>query len=265
MADQADLVLATEISAGLARIRTGLDTWVASKKAAVPPAPAPASKTGILVPLYKSPGSVWDQVAAVAARHPSVSIAAILNNANGPGPALSSAYQAAIPKLVAAGVLPVGYVYTQYGARPVADVDRDVASWRTWYPDVRAIFFDQMANKAGPEVWYRDRSTAAKSKGVTWTIGNPGTDTLESYVGTVDTMVVAESDHYPDLTRVTGWKAKYPKTAWGVLGYAVPLDVAKIRELIPYVGRLYFTSDTLAEHPWDSLPSYFEQLVTTLE
>jgi hypothetical protein len=123
-----------------------------------------------------------------------------------------------------------------------------------------------MSNIAGNENYYKTLSNYAKAKGLTFTAGNPGTDTLPRYIGTVDTLTIYEGSGVPSLNYLSGgWHSNYGKHNFNFVAYGVQsLDQAYITSAAKYVGYMYITNDNLP-NPWDALPPYFEQLVTILE
>jgi hypothetical protein len=228
---------------------------------------APASTAAAtIVPLYTYPTDPsWTTVAAAKTAHPKVRVVAVVNPANGPSTSRTDAYAAGIDKLTAAGVEVVGYVYTQYGARNAAEVQRDMDSWRSFYPKVSGIFFDEQSNQAGHVDYYRGLASYAHGKGFGLTIGNPGTDTSESYIGSgLDVMLIYESNGLPAVDRLAGWHTKYPKTNFGVIPWGANMDTSFVQMARNYVGFIYINNDVLP-NPWDSVPPYFEQLVAALE
>jgi hypothetical protein len=235
--------------------------------AATTAAPAPAGNAGAtIVPLYTPPtdGS-WDTVVAAKRAHPRVGVVAVVNPASGPGGGMNSSYAVGIDKLAAAGVKVIGYVATGYGARAAADVKADIDRWQNFYPGkLGGIFFDEQSNQANLIGHYRDLSQYAKSKGLAFTVGNPGTDTAESYVGALDVMLIYESGGLPTADRMGGWHAKYAPSNFGVIPYATNLDAAFVRSARQHVGYVYLQNDNLP-NPWDTVPAYFADLLAALE
>ena len=142
--------------------------------------------TGIVVALYIYPNSDWDKLAQIQTRHPTVPTIALVNPSNGPGNAINSDFTRGIQTLESAGITACGYVPTWYARAPqpspytnivydIPTIQRYIDNWVTWY-GVDCIFFDEMANWAGPENFYHAIDNYAKSKGITYTIGNPGAD-----------------------------------------------------------------------------------------
>ena len=165
---------------------------------------------GSIIPLYSWPvdadgnvTSAWNGVASAHRRWPRVAVIPVVNNQNGPGPALDPSWTKGIDVLVGAGCSVAGYVYTQYGSRSLAAVETDIGNWRAWYPQVTALFLDQMSNTSGEEGYYSALTSYARGQGFDLVIGNPGAPTDPSYVGTVDTMVIHESTEVPTGRRAT--------------------------------------------------------------
>jgi hypothetical protein len=226
-------------------------------------APAPA---GTIVPLYTYPThSSWNTLREAKQAHPAVSIIAVANVSSGPGAAKDPAYATGIRMLASAGVTVVGYTHTSYGGRTSALVKAEMEAWKTWYPEVQGIFFDQQASQPGHESYYKDLSSHAASLGMHLTVGNPGTDVAESYVGTVDTMLIYDDVGLPSLASLQGWHLAHESARFGIIPYAVPaLDLGFVAQARSFVGYIYVTDDT-PENPWDSLPSYFAGLVAGLD
>lgn len=233
-----------------------------------PAAPAPAAPaampTGTMVPLYTRPTDPsWAALIAAKQAHPTVPVLAVVNPSNGPGTSISKDYTDGINRLVGAGIRVIGYVWTSYGERNAADVRKDIDTWKSFYPQVTGIFFDEQSNKVGFESYYRDLTSYSRSHGLTFTIGNPGQDTKPSYIGTVDLILIYESSGIPDMSRLTGWHTEHDRRNFGVIPYGIGFDKNFVQAAKPYVSYIYLTSDVLP-NPWDSLPSYFGDLMAAL-
>jgi len=220
----------------------------------------------VLIPLYTVPSDPsWAAVEAAKTAHPSVPIVAVVNPANGPGPAADAGYTAGIDRLVAAGVKVLGYVRTAYGSRLTADDQADINAWHSFYPAVTGIFFDEQANTPGHEAYYRDLSAYAKAHGLDFTVGNPGADAAASYVGSVDVLLIYESPGLPSLSFLGGWHAGYDRHNFGIIPYGcASFDPAYVQEARLHVGYVYVQSDTMP-NPWDSVPAYLDGLVASLQ
>jgi hypothetical protein len=77
-------------------------------------------------------------------------------------------------------------------------------------------------------------------------------------------MLIYESNGVPSVSQMAGWHAKYPKSNFGVIPYATPMNASFVATARQYVGFIYLQNDNLP-NPWDSLPSYFPDLLTALE
>ncbi len=191
-------------------------------------------------------------------------VIAIVNPNNGPGDSADSSYTSGIGELVAAGVKVIGYVYTSYATRSAADVETDINRWRSWYPQLGGIFFDEQTSDAGNENYYKALSDYAKSQGLTYTVGNPGMDISSSYIGTMDTLLIYESEGVPSLGQLGGWHTSYDKNNFGIIPYNVSsIDNSFVQSARQYVGYIYLQSDNLP-NPWDSVPGYFSALLGQL-
>jgi hypothetical protein len=220
--------------------------------------------TGVLVPLYIYPGAAWSTVAQAKQQYPSVPVVAIINPASGPGRRSQAAYVQGVATLHAAGVVVLGYVHTSYGKRPIGIDEQEISKYHRWYA-VDGIFLDEMAYTHGHESYYSALTAYVKGLGMQTTIGNPGTDTLASYVGTVDSIVIYESAGYPSLSFLAGgFHQQYPKSNFGFIAYAVAtLNPSFDQQAAVYVGYEYVTNGTLP-NPYGALPPYFTQLVGSL-
>jgi hypothetical protein len=221
---------------------------------------------GTIIPLYSDPNDgSWDQVISAKQAHPSVPVLAVVNPNNGPGAAVEASYTNGIAKLTAAGVKVIGYVHTSWGARPVGELQNEMNAYRTWYPGVTGIFLDEMANVAGHESYYSALSGLAKAGGFDFTIGNPGADTAESYLGSVDVILIYENGGLPPLPEIAGWHASHARSNFGVIPYGVSaLDAAFVAAARPTVGYVYLQSSGMP-NPWGSVPAYLSDLLGALQ
>jgi hypothetical protein len=252
--------------AGAAGAMTGVAGRPVTGAAGSGGAAVPTSSPGAtIVPLYTRPNDEsWPALIAAKKAHPTVAIIAVVNPASGPGSAVEADYTAGIAKLIAANIRVLGYVGTDYTAKTPATVKADIDRWKMFYPTLQGIFFDEQSNKAEDVAYYRDLSQYAKSKGLSYTVGNPGADTAEAFVGAMDMMLIYESDGIPELSRLQGWHTKHAPSNFGIIPYATAMDAAFVREARKHVGYIYLQNDD-QPNPWDSLPTYFDDLLEALE
>src|SRR5262249_4908487 len=156
-----------------------------------------------------------------------------------PGGSANSGYTSGIAKLVAANIQVIGYVATGYASHPIASMESTIDQWKSFYPQVTGIFFDEQSNQAGDVAYYKTLSQYAKPQGLSSPVGNPGTDTAESFIGALDTMLIYESNGVPSVSQMGGWHTKYPTSNFGVIPYATAFDAAFVKTARQYVEYIY--------------------------
>ena len=140
-----------------------------------------------------------------------------------------------------------------------------MGDYQSWYPQVTGIFFDEMVASPGSESYYKALTAYAKGHGADFTVGNPGTDTASSYLGTEDVILIYESDGVPAVSALAGWHASYDRHNFGIIPYAVSsVNTSFVASAKPYVGYIYLQSDNLP-NPWDSIPTYLGDLLASLD
>lgn len=155
---------------------------------------------------------------------------------------------------------------TNYAVRDSADVKQDIRRWKSMYSP-NGIFFDEMKYEACSSCvrYYSSLNNYAKSLNFTFTVGNPGVDTLPQFANTLDTIMIYESaGAYPTTANYGGWHDSYPKNKWGIFPYNIQnLNSTLIQDAKQHVGFIYLTDDNLP-NPWDSLPPYLNELLKLL-
>src|SRR2546422_6082825 len=227
--------------------------------------------SGLAIPLFTYPcftttQCTWTNVIQARQAYPSVPLLAVINPNSGPGRFKDTNYVQGIKNLQAAGVVVLGYVWTGYGRASLSKVENQVSSYKNWYA-VNGIFFEGMAYITGSEKYYSTLNSYVKSLGMTYTMGNPGTTTLKSYVGTLDSIIIHEDAGTPSLSYLASatFYPSYGNSNFGFLAYSVPsLDTSFETSASTYVQWMYITNDGLS-NPWDTLPSYFMNEVAALD
>jgi len=217
--------------------------------------------------IYPTTVSTWSSIAALPAAYPNVPVIAIVNPDSGPGSSQDPNYVAGINSLKAAGVVTVGYVWTNYGAVSLQSVESSIDAWKNLY-GVTGIFLDAMAYTTGYESYYQSIVTYAKgTDGMSIVIGNPGTDTVASYVGNggVDNIGFYEDFGTPTIAYLSStFHTSYPKTEWSFLAHGVAsLNDSFIAQASQYVSYLYISSGP-GSAPWGTIPSYLNQMAADL-
>ena len=228
---------------------------------------APTSSLKISIPSYFYPdeGGLWDQVIAEAPVMGTV----ILNPNSGPGSSPDPNYQALAERLRGAGIQVLGYVSTRYSDRPIAEVQVEVGLYADWYA-VDGIFLDEVPDESRctAERNYYQQAAELVRRRAAIVVGNPGTATCEDYLDLMDTLVLFEStpDAWQEYTP-PAWMQRYPPERFSLLVHSQP-DAAALATLLEQAqeanfGQIYLTDDVLP-NPWDSLPSYWEELIAAL-
>ncbi|HVY32077.1 MAG TPA: spherulation-specific family 4 protein [Polyangiaceae bacterium] len=217
---------------------------------------------GCIVPLYSYPDApAWSALVKAKQAHPNVDVIAIVNPDSGPGANVDAAFTDGIAKLVAADIVPIGYVSTNYTKRDQSAVNGDTDQWHELYPAVQGIFFDEQSSQSGDEYFYSAVAGHARTQALDLSVGNPGTGVPNSFLSTVDVMLVYESAGTPTLNSLQKYASN--RERYGIIPYAAALDVSFVKSATQSVRYVYLTDDDLP-NPWDSLPSYFDDLLAAL-
>ncbi|MGH7294301.1 MAG: spherulation-specific family 4 protein, partial [Polyangiaceae bacterium] len=165
------------------------------------------------VPMYVDPSSspaTWTQMTGGA---PAVALL-IANPDSGPGSSTQADYTSEIAAVHAAGQILVGYVHTQYAARPISDVEADIDAWYSSYPGIDGVFSDETSSdKSTVSPYYEPLyEYVKKKKGADLVIVNPGTGVDESFMQAADVIVTFE-DTYAKYTGAStpSWVTGYPR------------------------------------------------------
>jgi hypothetical protein len=210
----------------------------------------------LVVPAYFHPavaGTGWRDLAAVA---PAVR-AVILNVASGPGPAPELELTAAA---VSTGAPLLGYVDTDYGMRPIAEVLADLRRYEQWYPTT-GVFLDRVATAPGLLAWYASVTSACTGTVVL----NHGAHPDPRYTDLADAVVTFEGPWSAyRRTVVPQWVRELPADRFWHLVYATPAEALPEvldRAAAGNVGSVFVT-DRTGDNPWDGLPPYFAESAT---
>jgi hypothetical protein len=237
-----------------------------------------ASVLGTIVPAYfypgtGGPGGSGDGWAAMAAAASQISLTAIFNPDSGPLPGPPDAnYTNAMTNLENAGGHVVAYIYTDYGATPLATVESEVSTYLSQYGSlIDGFFLDAMSNLPAQVAYYQSIDSYVKGLSPTYNvIGNPGTSTDQSYLtgAAANTFVTFENNQsaFPGYTPPS-WVYTYPSSDFANIVYNAPttadmlLDIAQAGR--QNTGYIYVTDQNLP-NPYGELPSYWNQEVSAL-
>jgi peroxiredoxin len=238
---------------------------------------AGAQSLQLLVPAYFYPGgpglNYWNELDATASQAP---LNVIFNPDSGPGPTVNSDYTQAVTNVRAAGAQTFAYLYTDYGNRPLADVEQDVATYLALYPHLESGFFlDQVSNDPTTLPYYD--ALYAYIKGLNSSlriIGNPGVNAPQSFFTgpAFDTLVTFENyasaypSYQPDPYMLTIGSDHFANII-----HDEPTVAGMESDLAEAVsnndGYIYVTDDTqsgMHPNPYDALPSYWDQEVAAV-
>jgi Spherulation-specific family 4 len=217
----------------------------------------------LIIPLYSYPGIDWNSIVQSKLANPEVPMVVIINPDNGPGLSQDPNYVKGVNSLRSAGVLVLGYDHTSYAARSLPDVIGDINSYKSWY-NVSGIFFDEMSNVPGKEAYYSSLSDYAKSIGLSFTVGNPGSGVPSSYLGTMDVIVVDENQGVPNSTSLASMTSGMPKNNFAVIAYGVNVwNGSSASNIFNYASYVYISNNTLP-NPYGALSGDFSKLVALL-
>lgn len=218
----------------------------------------------LYVPLFIYPGPTgiqqWQRVANVKKEYPWLRVVACINPNSGNFTAANADFTRGIELLE--GIEKIGYIATDYGARPLEEVKAGIDAYRQFYPQITGFFLDEMkANEPGFEAYYKAITSYAKG----YTVGNPGSAMIESYVNTVNCTLIYESEGLLSLKDVWArtFAGKYSKSNFGIIPHTSPFDKDWVMQACKMCDLVYVTSDVMS-NPWDSLPPYFEELAKCL-
>lgn len=213
---------------------------------------------------FNGAGWHWSSLISAAQQNPNVQIFVAINPNSGPDVAQNSDFVQGITNLRAANNIKIlGYVFTNFGARAQSgavsggSVQGDVDSWVSFYPTIDGIFLDQMKSTPGSEAYYTSITNYIHSKpNYKYVWGNPGVNVAQSYVGTVDTILISEGPTLPTLTTIQNstFSGAYNQNNFAITAYNVSsLDSNALKQASQYVGYIFVTDQG---NGFISQPSY---------
>src|SRR2546425_4981266 len=121
---------------------------------------------------------------------------------------------------------------------------------------------------SGAESYYSTLTNYVKNvDGMKMTVCNPGTSVPQSYVGTCDTLEIAESAGLPSLSTLQSrtFYPNYDKSNFFMLAHDTnSITQTDVTDRMPYVGYEYITKD-VEPNPYDTIPPYFLDEVAYLD
>lgn len=212
---------------------------------------------GLFVPAYFNPGPEWTRVDD---SRPGPGNLILDITSTGAGSSPSEVFRAAARQVRDSGITVLGYSSTQYGQRPLAQVEADVRNYRAWY-GVRSIFLDEVPVTGSQLPYYRKLVSYIRHVNpgsVVWI--NPGTYPDERYMSLGAVVMVFEGPYSSYVTTpAPSWAGHYPAGMFANVIYHAPgSKLAATLRLTQrrHVGHVYVT-DRAGSNPYGSLPSYW--------
>jgi hypothetical protein len=226
-------------------------------------------QVGVIIPLYTYPtdGS-WAAVIQAKESYPSVPMIAIINPNSGPGSSKDSNYVSGITSLEKAGVTVIGYVATGYGTSSyskISNMESQINDYKSWYPNIQGIFFDEMSNSASEQSYYQKLEIYTTSQGLDVTVGNPGTTVDTGLLGIFNFLCIYENPGMPKPSSIDQYFSSYGSGQFSFIAYGVSSlpDKAVMQSVDSYVSYIYVTN-LGGSNPYNGLPSYFTNEVAYL-
>jgi len=221
----------------------------------------------LLIPLYSYPfvDDTWGSVVSLKQNNPLLEITVIVNQSNGNFTQQDSNYAEAIKLLSENKVRVVGYVYTSYGERDIAQVQENIDHWKIFYQEygLEGIFFDEVSNRSEDLEYYKNCSNYAKNSELGRVVLNPGAKVPQEYIDAeIADIIVTRETTYENATAASDFNTPSNGTQLGLLLYeSAGVDMARLS--CSYAkehafGYLYATDDGFDGNPWDSLSSYLD-------
>jgi hypothetical protein len=232
------------------------------------PEPAGVSASGrlrLLVPTYIYPGGdgrkEWQRLIDASSK---VEIVAIVNPDSGPGKARNLDYAAIFTEASNHGIKLVGYVSTDYGKRPLAEIKKEIDAWIQFYPQLRGFFFDQQPSESQHAAHFAElRELAQRRIPDALVITNPGVPCDAAYLSLPVSNVTCVFVNYQGFEQfeLPATLKAYDPARFAAMPYNIP-DVETMRTvvkeaIIKRIGYVYI-SDAKPPNQWGKLPVYWE-------
>jgi len=195
--------------------------WVLSKsdmEINISPTNKKDSNNTVLVPLYSHPPSIaWDKL-FLFNHLTQKRVIVIMNPSNGDFTYQSPSYKKVLGQLKKNHIFTVGYLYTSHGDRNITDVEKNIDSYRKYYPSVDGYFFDEMNKHIEKLDYYKELVKYANK----YSILNAGTKIDQKYIDEKFIDLVLDYEGYYDRRR--GFNSGNEKTKMAVIYYDAPAD-----------------------------------------
>jgi Spherulation-specific family 4 len=216
-----------------------------------------------LIPAYFAPEGSPDPWRTMCEAAPTGSTV-ILNPDNGPVKRDAKVYAEPMRFCEAHGQRVIGYVYTKYGKRSLATVEKAIAHYYSWYPTVEGIFLDEMAEvpTLKVETYYKQLADYVHEKGG-FIVGNPGDTAATSWqLSAVDEVVTFEGSAttyatYSPAPWVLAARAQQIANIIFAASTASKMEADCMKANDDNAGSIYVTNLPERPNPYEMLPSYW--------
>ena len=211
---------------------------------------------GVLIPFYHYPAyndAKVSRLVSLKQRYPNVELFVIINPDNGYVKKRLYNFAFAIRRLHQAGIHPLGYVHTDYGKRPVKEIEANIEAWKRIYGKwgIEGIFFDEVNGTKELLEYYKPLASYARGK-FRYVVLNPGTSIAPEFETLADIIVTNESNttrHYCELN-----------TSKNALLLHSTKDFNLSQEVFGRYDFIYVTPQKMP-NPWKELSPYLEELI----
>src|ERR1700691_1271863 len=177
-----------------------------------------------------------------------------------PADAENTVWPPTIQSLQQAGITPLYYIWTDYGATPLATVESELQNAITWY-GVSSPMFDGTSTSASDASYYQTLYNFAIANGAKIVMFNPGTVAPQSYMFGPDEILqqFEGTEAQFDAATFPSWMSSYPASEFSATISAgtsagVGTDVSDAAQ--EGIGNIYV--DDEAEPPnYSTLPAFW--------
>lgn len=219
-------------------------------------------RNGIIIPFYIYPSGAYDDanvgtIVDLKKANRDIPMIVIINPSSGPGSVTDGNYTAIINYFHAYGIHVIGYVSTNYRSQTTTQVKADIDAWKTYYPEISGIFFDEQSDGTTDlgveQAYYTEVSQYAREQDFDITVSNPGINVDNSWYDLFDITIEWEASTYPDAATSRGpWPYSKQLFKRGALVHTAGYVQVDADLLVQNYGWVYITADTLP-NPWDTV------------
>ena len=214
---------------------------------------------GVLIPFYHYPAYNDTKISyliSLKQRYPDVEMFVIINPDNGYVRKRLYNFAFAIRRLQRAGIHPLGYVHTDYGKRPIKEVEANIEAWDSIYGKwgLEGIFFDEVNGTKKLLEYYAPLISHARGR-FRYVVLNPGTSIAPEFEKLADIIVTNESNsttHYCELNAT--------KNAL-LLHSTKELNLSQ--DVFERYDFIYVTPQKLP-NPWRNISPFLEEIMKSL-